>query len=128
MPPQPGVRENTRATVTAAWRTILNGNCMPCAKARGPGQRNFQAVRCTALFLSRRMCACFYAPHFYVPRMSARFYAPRMSARFYAPRMSARFYAPRMSARFYAPRFYVPRMSAPFCEPLLHTPRRQAQY
>lgn len=101
MPPQPGVRENTRATVTAAWRTILNGNCMPCAKARGPGQRNFQAVRCTALFLSRRMCACFYAP---------------------------RFYAPRMSARFYAPRFYVPRMSAPFCEPLLHTPLRQAQY
>ena len=110
MPPQPGVRENTRATVTAAWRTILNGNCMPCAKARGPGQRNFQAVRRTALFLSRRMCACFYAPHFYVPRMSARFYAPRMSA------------------RFYAPRFYVPRMSAPFCEPLLHTPLRQAQY
>ncbi len=110
MPPQPGVRENTRATVTAAWRTILNGNCMPCAKARGPGQRNFQAVRCTALFLSRRMSACFYAPRFYVPRMSARFYAPRMSA------------------RFYAPRFYVPRMSAPFCEPLLHTPLRQAQY
>ena len=115
MPPQPGVRENTRATVTAAWRTILNGNCMPCAKARGPGQRNFQAVRCTALFLSRRMCACFYAPRFYAPRMCARFYAPR-------------FYVPRMSARFYAPRFYVPRMSAPFCEPLLHTPLRQAQY
>lgn len=111
MPPQPGVRENTRATVTAAWRTILNGNCMPCAKARGPGQRNFQAVRCTALFLSRRMCG-------------RRFYAPR----FYVPRMSARFYAPRMSARFYAPRFYVPRMSAPFCGPLLHTPLRQAQY
>ena len=101
MPPRRGVRGNTRATVPAAWRTILTVNCMPCAKARGSGQRNFQAVRCTALFLSRRMCACFYAPRFYVPRMSARFYAPR---------------------------FYVPRMSAPFCEPLLHTPLRQAQY
>ena len=110
MPPQPGVRENTRATVTAAWRTILNGNCMPCAKARGPGQRNFQAVRCTALFY---------------PAAHERLF---LRARFYAPRMSARFYAPRMSARFYAPRFYVPRMSAPFCEPLLHTPLRQAQY
>ena len=62
-----------------------------------------------SFFITPRMCACFYAPRFYVPRMSARFYAPRMSA------------------RFYAPRFYVPRI-APFCEPLLHTPLRQAQY
>lgn len=97
MPPQPGVRENTRATVTAAWRTILNGNCMPCAKARGPGQRNFQAVRCTALFLSRRMCG-------------RRFYAPRMSARFYAPR----FYVPRMSAPFCEPLLHTPLRQAQY--------------